>query len=126
MEAESTEREGAYSGECLFCRIVAKEIPARIVYEDSDVVAFEDIHPQAPVHVLIIPRKHISTLNQLEREDISLAGKILFVATEMGRRKDIHVGGYRIVVNCNRDGGQSVFHLHAHLLGGREMKWPPG
>jgi histidine triad (HIT) family protein len=112
--------------ECLFCRIAGKEIPAGIVFEDDEVVAFEDISPQAPVHVLVIPKKHISTLNDLAEEDIPLIGKLLLVAKNLGREMGVEKDGYRVVVNCNRGAGQTVFHIHAHLLGGREFGWPPG
>ncbi len=112
--------------DCLFCRIARKEIGSRVVYEDADVVAFEDVNPQAPVHVLIIPRKHIASLNQLEAVDQALGGHLLFVARQIAELKNIHLLGYRTVLNTNAGAGQTVFHLHAHVLGGRSMSWPPG
>jgi histidine triad (HIT) family protein len=112
--------------DCIFCQIVAKKIPARIVYEDDDLIAFEDIKPQAPVHILIIPREHFPSLNEVPEERKSILGKILLIAREIAREKDIALSGYRIVLNTARDSGQEVFHLHFHLLGGRRMSWPPG
>ncbi|MFQ6104323.1 MAG: histidine triad nucleotide-binding protein [Candidatus Glassbacteria bacterium] len=112
--------------ECLFCKITAGEIQSEIVYEDDTVVAFEDISPQAPVHILVVPKKHISTLDDLTDEDSSLAGELLIVAKELAKEKGVTDKGYRIVLNCNRGAGQTVFHIHAHLLGGREFGWPPG
>lgn len=112
--------------ECLFCKITAGEIQSEIVYEDDAVVAFEDISPQAPVHILVVPKKHISTLDDLTDEDSSLAGELLIVAKELAKEKGVTDKGYRIVLNCNRGAGQTVFHIHAHLLGGREFGWPPG
>lgn len=111
---------------CLFCKIAAKEVPASVVYEDDDILAFEDIDPKAPVHLLVIPRKHIATLNDLSEEDVDLIGRIMFVAKRLGKDRGIDEEGYRVVVNCNRGGGQAVFHLHAHILGGRQLSWPPG
>ncbi len=112
--------------DCLFCKIVAKEVPASIVYEDDDILGFEDIDPKAPVHLLVIPKKHIATLNDLDEDDVDLAGRIMLVAKELGKEKGLSDEGYRFVVNCNRGGGQAVFHLHAHILGGRKLGWPPG
>ncbi|NOZ03704.1 MAG: histidine triad nucleotide-binding protein [FCB group bacterium] len=112
--------------DCIFCKIVDKEIPAEIVYENEEVVAFNDINPQAPVHVLIIPKKHIPTLNNIVGEQKKLIGEILLVAQKIAREKGIAERGYRTVFNCNADAGQDVFHIHLHLLGGRKMTWPPG
>ncbi len=112
--------------ECIFCRIAEKELPARLVYEDEFAVAFEDINPQAPVHVLVIPRKHISTSLDLREEDNALVGRLFQVANIIARQKGIAERGFRIVMNCNPEAGQTVFHLHLHLLGGRAMHWPPG
>ena len=112
--------------DCLFCKIAAKEIPAKIVHEDEELVAFEDISPQAPVHILVIPRRHISRLNDLEPEHDELVGKIVRLAKKMAKERDIEKAGYRVVMNCNEQAGQSVFHIHLHLLGGRAMQWPPG
>ncbi len=111
---------------CIFCKIAQGEIPAEILYEDEQVVAFRDIHPQAPVHVLVIPRRHIATLNEAPAEEAELVGRLSLAAAEVARRLRIDQSGYRVVMNCNRDGGQTVFHIHLHLLGGRAMTWPPG
>lgn len=111
---------------CIFCRIAAKEVDSHIAYEDNEAVAFHDINPQAPVHVLIIPRRHIATLNDASPEDQNLLGKLLLVAQQLAQQLKVADGGYRIVLNTNRGAGQSVFHLHLHLLGGRAFGWPPG
>lgn len=111
---------------CLFCKIVAGQIPADKVFEDDQVVAFRDIDPQAPIHLLIIPRKHIATLNDITGEDSALLGHIHQVAVKLAHEFNIAEAGYRLVTNCNNDGGQAVYHLHFHLLGGRKMAWPPG
>jgi histidine triad (HIT) family protein len=111
---------------CLFCRIVAGEIPAKIAYEDEDVVAFHDINPQAPLHVLIIPRKHIAMINDLEAEDAELVGKLYLAAKKIVLASGYADDGYRVVMNCGADAGQSVFHIHLHLLAGRALSWPPG
>jgi histidine triad (HIT) family protein len=111
---------------CIFCRIVAKEVASDIVYEDDEVVAFRDINPQAPVHVLVVPRKHIPTLNDATPEDQPLLGKLLLVAQQLAQKLQVADGGYRLVLNVNRGAGQSVFHIHLHLLGGRVFHWPPG
>ncbi|NOY39272.1 MAG: histidine triad nucleotide-binding protein [Nitrospirae bacterium] len=112
--------------ECLFCRIAEKKLPAKLVYEDEFAVAFEDINPQAPIHVLVIPRKHISTSLELKEEDNALVGRLFQIANRIARQKGIAERGFRIVMNCNAEAGQTVFHLHIHLLGGRVMHWPPG
>lgn len=112
--------------DCLFCKIAAKEIPSKIVYEDNMVVAFEDINPSAPVHILLIPRKHLSSLNDISADDKTLLGHIQMVVAQIAREQNIAVDGYRLVINCGPMGGQEVMHLHYHLLGGREMLWPPG
>lgn len=111
---------------CLFCRIVAGDIPASLVHEDAHVVAFDDLHPQAPTHVLVVPRAHIATLNDLSGEHDALIGHLVRTAADIARRRGIAEGGYRTVINCNADAGQTVFHLHLHLLGGRTLGWPPG
>jgi histidine triad (HIT) family protein len=113
------------SGGCLFCKIAAKQIPSKVVYEDDDVFAFEDIGPQAPTHILIIPRKHFASLDQARPEDQAVLGKIQLVAAELARKLKLN-DGYRTVVNTGTGAGQSVFHLHLHLLGGRGFAWPPG
>ena len=112
--------------DCLFCQMVAGTIKPDTVYEDDDILAFRDIHPQSPVHVLIIPKRHITTLNDITDADTSLMGRLLLTAKQIAEKMEIAESGYRAVISCNRGGGQSVFHLHAHLLGGRRMKWPPG
>ena len=110
--------------DCLFCKMVSGEIKPDIVYEDDNVLAFRDINPQAPVHILIIPKRHIVTLNDLD--DSVLAGQLLQTAIEIAKQEGLAEEGYRTVFNCNENGGQEVFHLHLHLLGGRQMRWPPG
>jgi len=111
---------------CVFCRIAAKEVQSKIAYEDEEVVAFHDINPQAPVHVLVVPRKHIPTLNDASEEDQALLGKMMLVAQKLAKELGIADSGYRLVLNTNRGAGQSVFHIHLHLLGGRLFHWPPG
>ena len=111
---------------CLFCRIGHSEIPAQKVFEDDEIVAFEDINPQAPVHVLVIPRQHVATLNDLQAEHDALIGRMHRVAALLARDRGLAERGYRVVMNCNAEAGQSVFHVHLHLLGGRAMHWPPG
>jgi histidine triad (HIT) family protein len=111
---------------CLFCRIVKKEIPAKIVYEDKKLLVFEDIRPKAPVHLLLIPKVHFASLNDAPEGAEGLLGEILFRAREIAREKGVGTTGYRIVLNTARDSGQEVFHIHFHLLGGRRMEWPPG
>lgn len=112
--------------DCLFCQIVAGEIPARIEYEDDQVVAFHDVNPQAPVHLLVIPRRHIATLLDTTDEDAALLGALQRVGVEVARRLGLDERGFRLVTNCLEDAGQSVFHIHLHVLGGRSMRWPPG
>jgi histidine triad (HIT) family protein len=110
--------------DCLFCRIVRKEIPAKLVAEDEHCVAFRDINPQAPVHVLVIPKQHVASLDQAT--DPVMLGRLSLMAAEIARKEGITAGGYRTVMNTNRDAGQTVFHVHLHMLGGRSMHWPPG
>jgi len=112
--------------ECLFCKMVSGQIKPNTVYEDDDVLAFKDINPQAPVHVLVIPKKHTATLNDLKPGDAALVGKLLMTAARIAKDSGIAESGYRAVMNCNADAGQSVFHVHLHLLGGRILRWPPG
>lgn len=112
--------------DCLFCSIAAKKIPATITYEDEHVVAFEDINPKAPIHNLIIPRKHIATINDLTDEDYPLVGHLYKVAKQIAHNLDIQEIGYRTVMNCNKGAGQEVFHIHLHFLGGLDLQWPPG
>ena len=111
---------------CLFCRIAKKEIPAKVVLEDPEFLAFEDVNPQAPVHILIIPKEHIEKISDLDASHTALVGTLVMAAKDIARGKGIQESGYRIVMNCNRDAGQAVFHLHLHLLGGRKFSWPPG
>ncbi len=111
---------------CLFCRFVSKEIPTRVVFEDDTCLAFEDINPKAPVHVLVIPKKHIESINSMTEEDEKAVGHLAFVARQIAQQKGTAQSGYRTVINTGPDAGQSVFHLHLHLLGGRSMAWPPG
>ena len=110
----------------IFSKIIAKEIPAKIIYEDEDLVAFHDVNPQAPVHVLIVPRKEIPTINDLQPSDAELVGKMFLAAKKIAAQLNLAERGYRCVMNCNEEAGQTVFHLHLHLLGGRAMHWPPG
>lgn len=112
--------------DCLFCKIVEGKIPARKVYEDADVLAFEDIQPEAPVHVLVIPKKHVPTLNDLAPEDDALAGKLMRVGALIARERGIAGRGWRATVNVNQDAHQLVFHVHLHVMGGRSFGWPPG
>jgi histidine triad (HIT) family protein len=111
---------------CLFCRIVAGEIPAKKVFEDDDVVAFEDINPQAPMHVLVVPKTHVATLNDLGADDDRLVGGMVRRAAAIAAERGHAPRGFRTVFNCNADAGQTVFHLHLHVLGGRAFAWPPG
>jgi histidine triad (HIT) family protein len=112
--------------DCLFCKIVEGKIPAKIVHQDADTVAFEDIDPQAPVHLLVVPRKHVPTLNDLGPDDDAVMGKLLRVAADLARQRGIADGGWRAAFNVNRDAHQLVFHVHLHVLGGRTFGWPPG
>ena len=112
--------------ECLFCKIVSRTIPAALVYEDDLVVAFDDINPQAPIHSLVIPRKHFTSIAELQESDVALLGRLLLAGNAVAKKKGIADTGYRFVVNTGAHGGQSVFHLHLHILGGRHMGWPPG
>jgi histidine triad (HIT) family protein len=112
--------------DCIFCKIAAGEIPADKVFEDDAVIAFRDLNPQAPSHVLVIPRKHIATLNDLEPEDEVTVGRMYRAVKVIAAEEGFADSGYRVVVNCNEAGGQAVFHVHLHLLGGRMMHWPPG
>ena len=112
--------------DCIFCNVISKKIAARIVYEDENVLAFEDLAPQAPVHVLIIPKKHISTALDISDEDNALIGRLFQAAGKIAKERAIAERGFRLVMNTNHESGQSVFHIHLHLLGGRLMHWPPG
>jgi histidine triad (HIT) family protein len=111
---------------CLFCKIIERKIPSKIVYEDERVLAFEDINPQAPIHVLVIPKKHISTSLEIKNEDNELIGYMFQIANKIAADRKVAERGFRVVMNCNREAGQSVLHIHLHLLAGRAMHWPPG
>ena len=112
--------------DCLFCKFVSGEIQPDVVYDDDDVLAFRDVNPQAPTHILVIPKRHISTLNDLESNDAELMGKLYLAAQKVAQDEGIAEPGYRTLINCNAEAGQTVFHIHLHLLGGRSMGWPPG
>ena len=112
--------------ECIFCKIISKEITASIVYEDERMIAFSDINPQAPVHILLIPKEHFPSLNEIPEDKKDILSHILLKAKEIAREKEIADRGYRIVLNTARESGQEVLHIHFHLLGGRQMNWPPG
>ncbi len=111
---------------CLFCRILAGEIPGKFLHQDDRLVVLQDINPQAPLHALVIPRKHVATLNDLSAEDDGLVGEMLRRAALVAREHGVADAGYRAVFNCNREAGQTVFHIHLHVLGGRPLGWPPG
>jgi histidine triad (HIT) family protein len=111
---------------CLFCKIIAGEIPSKKVYEDDELYAFEDINPQAPLHALIVPRQHIATLNDLAAKDDELVGSMVRRAAAIAKERGVDGSGYRTVFNCNSHAGQTVFHIHLHVLGGRALSWPPG
>ena len=112
--------------ENLFLKIISREIPADIVYENDDVLAFRDVNPQAPLHVLIIPKVHIRTINEMQPQNAELFGKLFLAAQDIAAQQGIAEDGYRVVMNCNSAAGQTVFHVHLHLLGGRQFSWPPG
>ena len=111
---------------CIFCRIVSGDLPAKIVYEDEQAMAFEDINGQAPVHLLVIPKRHVASVQDCQEADLALLGHLLLTCSTVARRKHLAESGYRIVANTGSDGGQTEFHLHLHVLGGRPMAWPPG
>jgi len=112
--------------DCLFCHIINKTLATEFVYEDDLVVAFNDIHPKAPIHQLIIPKKHIATINDLTNEDAQMIGRLYLTAKELAKQQGVADTGYRLVMNCNKHGGQEVYHLHLHFLAKRQMTWPPG
>jgi histidine triad (HIT) family protein len=116
----------ATMSDCLFCKIVAKQIPAKVVHEDDQTLAFDDIHPQAPVHTLVIPKRHIAAVQDCEEQDQALLGRLLLTCAKVAQLKGVAESGYRIVTNTGKNGGQTVFHLHLHVTGGRRMSWPPG
>ena len=111
---------------CIFCKIIAGELPSQKLYEDDELLAFEDIHALAPVHFLVIPRQHLATLDEVDEAQTELLGRMLVVASRLAREKGVAKGGYRQVINCQEPAGQTVFHIHLHLLGGRRLGWPPG
>ncbi len=112
--------------DCIFCQIANHDIASTVVYEDDEIIAFEDIDPQAPVHILIVPKRHINTLMELKENEMETVQQLFLVAQQVALLKQIEYSGFRVVINCNSNGGQTVYHLHAHLLGGRKMSWPPG
>lgn len=112
--------------DCIFCKIVNREIPAKIVYEDEKILAFDDIRPQAPVHTLIIPKEHLASLREVDETHSEILGYILHKAREIAALKGVEASGFRVVLNTGPDSGQEVFHIHFHLLGGRKLGWPPG
>lgn len=112
--------------DCLFCKIINGDIPADIVYQDDYVLGFKDVNPQAPNHLLFIPKKHIATINDLENDDAELVGKLYLAAKQVAKEKGFSDDGYRLVINCNEGAGQTVFHIHLHVLAGRSFTWPPG
>lgn len=112
--------------DCLFCKIRDGEIPSETVYENDDILAFKDVNPHSPTHVLIVPRKHIATINDLEGEDAKIMGEMMMVAQEIAKTEGVAESGFRLVINTNDDAGQTVHHIHMHLMGGRNMAWPPG
>ncbi|MBT5440046.1 MAG: histidine triad nucleotide-binding protein [Candidatus Marinimicrobia bacterium] len=111
---------------CLFCKIINGDIAAKKVYENEHIIAFNDIDPKAPVHILVIPKKHIRSINELNSSDINLAGEIILAAKKIAKDQGIDSKGFRVVFNTNDDGGQTVYHIHMHIMGGRQMQWPPG
>ena len=114
------------AGSCIFCRIIHKEVQGRMIYEDQEIVAFDDVNPQAPIHVLVVPREHIASLSEIKEGNTGLVGRLLWVAHRVARERGIAESGYRTLFNHGPAGGQTVDHLHLHLLGGRQMTWPPG
>lgn len=114
------------SGNCIFCKIANKEIPAKIVFDNDGIIAFEDIKPQAPVHIIVIPKLHLEKISDITEKEALLIGRLFLAANKIAREKKIDGSGYRLIINCNKDAGQEVFHIHLHLLGGRKFAWPPG
>jgi histidine triad (HIT) family protein len=112
--------------DCIFCKIGAHQLQAMVVYEDTDILAFRDINPQAPVHILIIPKKHYTSLNDTDPQDCDLLGRMVMAGKHIAKQEKLADRGYRLVMNCGSDGGQSVAHIHLHILGGRALNWPPG
>lgn len=114
------------AADCLFCKIIQGQIPAKLVHQDEQCIGFSDINPQAPLHALFVPKRHVATLNDATVEDRELLGHLMFSAAKFAREKGFSDSGFRVVLNTNRDAGQTVFHVHLHLLAGRQMSWPPG
>lgn len=112
--------------DCIFCKIANKEIPARIAFENERLIAFHDLFPQAPLHLLLIPKAHYTTLNDVPADESALLGEIMATASQLAADMGVAEDGYRVVMNCNKNGGQSVYHIHLHLLAGRQLGWPPG
>lgn len=112
--------------DCIFCKIASGEMKSDIVHQSDEIVAFRDINPQAPTHILVVPKKHVATINDLQPDDEALIGRLVAAAKELAKNEGISEDGYRLVLNCNAGAGQTVFHIHLHLLGGRAMRWPPG
>ncbi len=112
--------------DCIFCKIAAKQVPAKIAFENAHLLAFHDIHPMAPVHLQIIPKRHIARVSELDKENAEIIGQLVLTANKLAAEMGVAEPGYRLVINCNPAAGQSVYHLHLHLLGGRSMSWPPG
>lgn len=112
--------------DCLFCKIASGELKAEVLFEDSEMMIFKDINPQAPIHLLVIPKEHIATMNDTDSKHEQLLGRMLLAAKKAAKNEEIADNGYRLVFNCNSAGGQEVYHIHLHLLGGRQMTWPPG
>ena len=112
--------------DCTFCRIIAKQMPGEFIYEDDEIVAFKDINPQAPVHFLVVPRKHISSILDIQPEDTDLLGELLLVAKNLALETGLSEKGFRLVVNTGHNAGQNIYHIHVHVMGGRQMTWPPG
>lgn len=112
--------------DCIFCKVAAHDVPARTVFENERLIAFHDLFPQAPTHILIIPKTHYTTLNDVPAVDSALLGEMMSTATQIAKELGVDESGYRVVMNCNKDGGQSVYHIHLHLLAGRQLGWPPG
>lgn len=112
--------------DCIFCKIADKTIPSKLVYEDDQIMAFDDLRPQSPVHTLVIPKRHVISVQELGEQDQTLLGRLLLTCTKIAKLKGLADNGYRLVANTGRDGGQTVFHLHFHVMGGRHMAWPPG
>jgi histidine triad (HIT) family protein len=120
------ERKGFMDNDCLFCKIVSGDIPVNVLYENDNVLAFRDINPQAPFHALVIPKKHIATINHLDNEDAALVGQLYLAAKQLAKQEGFAERGYRTVMNCGEEGGQTVYHMHLHVLAGRALTWPPG